>query len=113
MSERHCLNDLLGMHIRFANGADGDQVTDVRLRPGDRVHGVLAELVTEGLVVGKRRPGTLFGYDRDPRRGPWMIGVDVRFRHRHTRYLPWDDVDHIDWGERIVQVRVTSLRPPY
>jgi hypothetical protein len=113
MSERHCLNDLLGMHVRFADGTAGDQVTDVRLAPGDRVRGVLADLVTEGLIVGPRRPGTLFGYDRSPHRGPWMIAVVLRFLHRHTGYLPWDDVERIDWQEGIVYVRVTSLQRPY
>jgi hypothetical protein len=111
MGERHCLNDLLGMHVRFADGTDGDQVTDLRLAHGDRVRGVLAELVAEGLVVGRRRPGTLFGYDRDPHRGPWMIAVVVRFLHRHTGYVSWDDVERVDWDHQVVHLRVTSLEP--
>ena len=110
MTQRHRLNDLLGMDIRFADGTDGDQVTDVRLVTGDRVRGQLAELVADGLVVGRRRPGTLFGYDRDPRRGPWMIRTVVRLLHRHTGYLEWDDVELIDWEARVVHVRRTSLR---
>ena len=107
---RHRLDDLLGMRVRFADGRDGDQVTDVRLAPGDRVRGQLAELVTVGLVVGRHRPGSLFGYDRDPRRGPWLIGVLMRFVHRHTGYLEWGDVTHIDWSERVVHVDRTALR---
>jgi hypothetical protein len=107
---RHRLNDLLGMTVCFADGSRGDCVTDVRLVPGDSIRGHLAELVTEGLVVGKRRPGTLFGYDRHPDQGPWMIRVIVRWMHRHTGYLQWSDVEQIDWEDREVHVTVTGLR---
>jgi hypothetical protein len=109
-ARRHRLDDLLGMTVRFADGRHGDQVTDVRLVPGDRVRGQLAELVTEGLVVGRHRPGTLFGYDRHPERGPWLIGVVMRLVHRHTGYLEWGDVTRIDWPERVVHVDRTALR---
>jgi hypothetical protein len=107
---RHRLNDLLGMHVRFADGTDGDQVIDVRLVPGDDVRGHLNELVTEGLIVGRNRPGTLFGYDRNPQQGPWLIRVILRFVHRHTGYLEWADVDHIDWQNARVHATTTSLR---
>ncbi|HET6560841.1 MAG TPA: hypothetical protein VFG72_03120 [Marmoricola sp.] len=107
---RHRLDDLLGMTVRFADGSHGDQVTDVRLVPGDRVRGQLAELVTEGLIVGKHRPGTLFGYDRDPDQGPWLIRVIMRFVQRHTGYLEWGDVTRIDWSDGVVHVDRTSLR---
>ncbi len=108
---RYRLTDLLGMHVRFADGRDGDQVTDVRLVPSARVPGPLAEYVVEGLIVGKRRPGTLFGYNRHPSQGPWLVRAVVGWLHRHTGYLSWDDVDHIDWQERRVQLRVMELRP--
>jgi sporulation protein YlmC with PRC-barrel domain len=107
---RHRLNDLLGMHVRFADGTDGDQVTDVRLVPGDRVVGTTNELVTEGLIIGRRRPGTLLGYDRNPKQGPWLVRVIIRYLHRHTGYLEWGDIDTIDWVARIVQLRTQSLR---
>jgi hypothetical protein len=107
---RHRLNDLLGMHVRFADGSDGDQVIDVRLAPGDRVRGQLDELITEGLIVGRNRPGTLFGYDRNQQQGPWIIRVILRFLHRHTGYLEWTDVEQIDWQARRVHLTRTGLR---
>ncbi len=110
MSTVHRLTDLLGMRVRFADGTDGDQVVDVRLAPSSRVPGPLAELVVDGIVVGKPRPGTLLGYDRHPEQGPWMIRTVVRFLHRHTGYLAWDDIDHVDWDAREVHVRTTGLR---
>lgn len=107
---RHRLSDLLGMRVRFADGRDGESVIDVRLSPGDRVRGQLDELVTEGLIIGRGRPGTLFGYDRDPRQGPWVIRALVRRVHRGTGYLEWDDVESIDWENRTVRLRVDDLR---
>ena len=107
---RHRLSDLLGMHVRFADGHDGDRIVDVRLVPGDRLRGQLNELVTEGLVVGRRRPGTLFGYDRDPRQGPWAIRAVIRLIHRRTGYLEWGDLAAIDWKTKTVQLTVNGLR---
>jgi sporulation protein YlmC with PRC-barrel domain len=106
----HRLDHLLGMHVRFADGTDGDQVTDVRLVPGDRLRGLRNELVTEGLIVGRRRPGTLFGYDRNPRQGPWLVRVAIRFLHRRTGYVEWADVASIDWRSRTVHLSRTDLR---
>ena len=106
----HRFNDLLGMHIRFADGRDGDNVIDLRLTPSDRVTGPLAVLVAQGLIVGRMRPGTLFGYDRNRDQGPWLIRTVVRALHRHTGYVAWDDVDRIDWNEGVVQLRVNELR---
>lgn len=114
MTERHRLSDLLGMRIRFADGRDGDQVTDVRLAPSSVLRGQLTELVADGLIVGKQRPGTLFGYDRHPKQGPWVLRVVIRYLHRHTGYVTWDDVDHLDWDVGYVHLRTTGLRelPP-
>jgi hypothetical protein len=107
---RHHLNDLLGMHVRFADGSDGDHVIDVRLIPAGPLRGQLNQLVTDGLVIGRRRPGTLFGYDRNAQQGPWLVRTIIRFLHRHTGYLQWSDVDQLDWDSRTVHVTLTELR---
>jgi hypothetical protein len=107
---RHRLGDLLAMHVRFADGRDGDNVVDVRLVPSDQVRGQLDELVTEGLIIGRRRPGTLLGYDRDPGQGPWVIRSLIRLVHRNTGYVEWGDVEAVDWDAKVVRLRVSSLR---
>lgn len=110
MTSRHRLTDLLGMGVVFADGRDGDQVIDVRLAPSTRVIGPLAELVVVGLLVGRMRPGTLFGYERHPTQGPWVIKQIVRLLHRHTHYVRWADVDTLDWEARVVRLRVNHLQ---
>lgn len=110
MTSRHRLTDLLGMRVVLADGRDGDQVVDVRLAPSSRVTGPLAELVVDGLLVGRMRPGTLFGYDRHPTQGPWMVKKIVRFLHRHTGYVSWADVETVDWDAGVVRLRVNDVQ---
>lgn len=107
---RHRLEHLLGCRVRFADGRDGERVIDAtltRVDPHDR-HSTLR---VEGLVIGRRRPGTLFGYHRHPRQGPWLVRVVVAWLHRSTRYVDWADVDRVDWDERVVHLRVDRLGP--
>jgi hypothetical protein len=111
MSDRHRLSALLGMHVVFDDGRDGDQVTDVRLVVGDRIGEGIGELLVAGFIIGRRRPGTLFGYDRHPSMGPWVLRRLVRFVHRRTGYVSWEDVAEIDWDGRTLRLRVDTLRP--
>ena len=104
------LSDLVGMQVRFADGDEAREVIDVRLSPTDTVNGELPELAVSGLLVGRARPGTLFGYDRDPDMGPWIIRAVVRAIHRHTGYLEWADVEQVDWDARVVRVRIDEVR---
>jgi sporulation protein YlmC with PRC-barrel domain len=103
------LHELIGLQVRFADGRNAGNVHDVRLAPSDRVRGVLSELVTDGLVVGRPRPGTLLGYDRSPEQGPAIVRVLVRVIHRHTGYVPWTSVVAVDFDSGEVRLSVDSL----
>ena len=107
---RHRLDRLLGCHVRFADGRDGDLVIDATMTRTDP-HDQSSALRVEGLVIGRRRPGTLFGYHRHPKQGPWLVRIIVRALHRHTVYVDWDDVRHVDWDARLVQLGVDECRP--
>lgn len=108
-NERRRLGEMLRLSVRFANGRSAGFVTDVRLGATDRVRGLHSELATEGLVVGRRRHGSMLGYDRKPEQGPLMVRLIVRALHRHTGYVPWTDVRDIDWDERVLNLRVDRL----
>ena len=84
---------------------------DVRLVPSDRLRGQLNEFVADGLIVGKMRPGTLFGYDRHASQGPWVIRQIIRYLHRDTGYVSWSDVERVDWEAQVVRLRVDDLAP--
>ncbi|MDX6277586.1 MAG: hypothetical protein QOJ72_1714 [Nocardioidaceae bacterium] len=101
------LSQLTGMRIRFADGSAGDRVTDARMSRGP-VRGHLPELVIDGFVVGRGRPGMRFGYDRDELRGPWLLRKIIGHR---SHYLPWSDIVEIDWDERVIQISTDHLEP--
>ncbi|HEX5533481.1 MAG TPA: hypothetical protein VFX33_07050 [Actinomycetales bacterium] len=69
----------------------------------------MSELVLEGFVIGKRRPGTYFGYDRHASMGPWVLRTIIRALHRHTGYLGWAEISEIDWHARVLRLRVNEL----
>ena len=106
---RHRLSELTGMAVCFADGRRGDCVTDVRMLQGPS-RGHLPSLVVDGLVVGKGRPGTLFGYDRELQQGPWIIQVILRRVHRNSGYVAWSDVRDVDWDAGVVTLRTDRLR---
>jgi sporulation protein YlmC with PRC-barrel domain len=108
--DRHRLSHLTGMAVHFPDGTHAGEVIDVRFEPGEP-RGHLPRLSTVGLIVGRNRPGTLFGYDRDRQKGPWIIQMILRRVHRHTGYADWDDVSSIDWEHGLVTLGTTGLRP--
>lgn len=107
---RHRFSELTGMSIRFSNGETGDQVTDVRFRKAEK-RGHLPRLTTDGVVVGRNRAGTLFGYDRRRQQGPWLVQMILRLVHRHTGYVSWSEVASINWDERVLTLRTSELEP--
>jgi sporulation protein YlmC with PRC-barrel domain len=95
------LSRMLGMRLVGAGPEHGRhaQVLDVVLEPdGDD------RLAATGLVVGRRAPGTLFGYHRHPDQGPWLIRTLVLALHRHTRTVPWTGVIAVDWDASVVRL---------
>jgi sporulation protein YlmC with PRC-barrel domain len=99
---RRRLNDVLQLEVRGPSGESVGQVLDVRLHIVRREP---LELVAEGLVVGRGRPGGYLGYDRDGKQGPWLLNRLVRRIHRHSGYVPMSDVGAVDWDEQTVEIR--------
>lgn len=104
---RHRFTELVGMRVQLSDGDRGGQVIDVRFGRGD-ARGHLPRLRTEGLIVGRNRPGSLFGYDRRRQQGPWLIQMILRFVHRRTGYVSWSDVTSIDWSDRVLTLRTAE-----
>jgi len=98
---RRRLNDVLQLAVHGADGEKIGQVLDVRLRTLRREP---LQLVAQGLVVGRGRPGGYLGYDRDGKQGPWLLNRLVRRIHRHSGYVPMTDVGSVDWKARTVAV---------
>jgi L-ascorbate metabolism protein UlaG (beta-lactamase superfamily) len=102
---------LLAMHVIAPGGRDLGHINDIRLAPGPAVAGVRAELVIDGLVIGKTHAGSLLGYDRRVQQGPRIVRMLVRAMHRGARYVAWDVVDKVDWEERQVHLASDRTEP--
>lgn len=110
-SSHRRLHELIGLEVRLAGGDHAGYVNDLRLAPSDRVRGSMSQLVTHGLVVGRRRHGTLLGYDRKRGQGPLIVRVAVLALHRHTGYAAWSAVHEIDFDGGVVHLSTEALDP--
>ena len=79
---RRRLNEALHLAAYTTDGEPLGQVLDVRLV---RLDGATMRLEAQGLVIGRGRPGSYLGYDRDGKQGPWLLNRLVRWIHRHLR----------------------------
>ena len=104
----HRLNDLLQMPVQDLSGLPLGGVLDVRIEretddPRERMRVV-------GLVVGKGRPGSYFGYDRRPHMGPWLVNRIVRRLHGDSAYVALEDLDELDWDAAVIRVDPARFR---
>src|SRR3954447_7063983 len=102
------LNQLLQMPVQDQDGVSIGRVLDVRLEhepgePGGRIR-------VTGLVVGRGRPGSYFGYDRRPDMGPWLVNRIVRRLHRGSGDAAVEDLDDLDWEAGVVRVQRERLQ---
>jgi len=102
------LNQLLQMPVHDLEGVELGRPLDVRLEretsdPGERMKVI-------GLVVGRGRPGSYFGYDRRPDMGPWLVRTVVRRLHRHSAYVALTDLEELDWDAGVIRVDPSRLQ---
>ncbi|MFB9685047.1 hypothetical protein [Amycolatopsis plumensis] len=92
--------DLIGRPVRDPAGRDLGAIREIRAEATPGNDG-LPQLVVRGVIVGRTRV-RLFGYQRHDQRGPVPLVRLIRWVHRHSRYVAWEDVDTSD---RLVRVR--------
>jgi sporulation protein YlmC with PRC-barrel domain len=78
-TEGYRLGRLTGMKVLGPGGERLGRVLDARFEPGQQ-----GRLVLRSLIVGRGHPGSLLGYDRHRKQGPWLIRAIVGRLHRHT-----------------------------
>jgi hypothetical protein len=101
-SVRRRVGDLLGAEVVGPEEAHLGDVLDVRLEPDARATD--PALVLTSLVVGRGRPGSYLGYDRNAEYGPWLVKSVVCWLHRHSGMVDAEAIEHIDWDRRRVTV---------
>lgn len=115
------LGDLLDVRVLDHAGEPVGYVVDVRLaveldedadqRDADREHAdpdeqplaqqvrrrdAVGDLQVVGLLVSPHTASSFLGYERGRMRSPWLIAALVRWRHRGTFLVSWDQIATID-----------------
>jgi sporulation protein YlmC with PRC-barrel domain len=85
-------SDLIGQVVFDAAGNRLGVVTDLRCIQDRPRNGHLAGIRIQSLIVSRRHTGSLLGYDRRAKQGPWLVRVIVSLLHRKTIVVPWEDV---------------------
>ncbi|MBE8518575.1 hypothetical protein ILP97_13835 [Amycolatopsis sp. H6(2020)] len=83
--------ELIGRPVRDATGRDLGAIREIRAEATPGKDG-MPELVVRGVIVGRTQV-RLFGYQRHDQRGPVPLVALIRWLHRHSRYVAWEDVD--------------------
>lgn len=97
------LGDLLGVPVRDSSGTRLGRVADVRFVVGEGSRQLLAEARLLGLVVSPHSASSFLGYERYGLTQPWPLAGLLRWRHRGSFLVLWDDVDHL--GPDAVRLR--------
>lgn len=103
-TEARRLGRLTRMKVLGPDNENLGRVLDARFERGLR-----DRLVLHSLIIGPGRPGSLLGYDRHRRQGPWLIRVLVDRLHRRTGIIGIDAAE-ILWDA--AQVRLRRLPDP-
>ena len=102
------VGDLIDMPVSDVDGHSIGAIREVRAHAFRRSDGSVG-LAVSGVVAGKTR-ARLFGYERHGEQGPALLRAIVRWLHRHSHYIRWDQID-IDAGRARVRVRTAELPP--
>lgn len=87
------LSDLIGTPVRDASGRKVGRVADARFRVAGRGTPAKAQLV--GLIVSPRSASSYLGYERTAASRPVIIDRLLRWMHRGSFLVAWEDVQRV------------------
>ncbi len=97
------LGDLLGTPVLDNDGGRLGRVADVRFVLDGTPHQLMAEPRLLGLVVGPHSAASFLGYERNGITQPRTIARILRWRHRGSFLVLWEDIAMV--GARSVRLR--------
>jgi sporulation protein YlmC with PRC-barrel domain len=110
------LNDLLGSRVVDAAGHSLGRVADARFRLDGRATPARARLV--GLIVSPRSAASFMGYERVAATRPAIVASLLRWMHRGSFLVGWNDIARVDEGRVVLRAgferqdaRLTADRP--
>lgn len=107
------LTDLLDARVEDAEGRALGFVVDVRLVLDGPPAGLLAAPRVHGLLVSPRTASSFLGYERSDETSPALVARFMRWRHRGTFLVLWQDVGDARVAHAVGQHAVVRLAPGY
>ena len=104
------LSDLLHRTVRDDSGRILGVASDARFAVTDDDSGRPAEARLVGLIVSRRHAGSFVGYERTGVNSPWPIARFLRWRHRGSFLVRWEDIAEI--SPESVRLRTGFVRHP-
>jgi sporulation protein YlmC with PRC-barrel domain len=97
------LGDLLGTAVFDVDGVRLGRVADVRFVLDGGPQQLLAGARLLGLVVSPHSASSFLGYERNRLTQPWPLPRLLRWRHRGSFLVMWEDIEMI--GAESVRLR--------
>jgi sporulation protein YlmC with PRC-barrel domain len=97
------LGDLLGVHVYDDGGTRLGRVADARFVVDGPPRQLLADARLLGLVVSPHSASSFLGYERTGLDQPWPLPRMLRWRHRGSFLVLWEDIAMI--GRESVRLR--------
>src|SRR4029453_2026318 len=98
--------DILGTEVRDSNGRKLGRIADVRFILDGAPNQLLADARLFGVVVSPHSAASFLGYERYRLDQPWPLANILRWRHRGSFLVLWEDLARV--GPKLVE-----LRPEY
>ena len=86
------LGDLLGSAVQNDDGERLGRVADARFVVDGAPNGLLADARLLGLVVSPHSWSSFLGYERNSITQPWPLPQLLRWRHRGSFFVMWEDI---------------------
>ena len=86
------LGDLVGVSVYDDGGTRLGRVADARFVVDGAPRQLLSEARLLGLVVSPHSASSFLGYERTELRQPWPLPAMLRWRHRGSFLVLWEDV---------------------
>jgi sporulation protein YlmC with PRC-barrel domain len=86
------LTDILGMDVLDADGMRLGEVSDVRFAVDSTPGRLLSRARLVGIIVSPRTASSFLGFERQNLTQPWPIAQLLRWRHRGSFLVLWEDI---------------------
>ncbi|QQQ61860.1 PRC-barrel domain-containing protein [Paenarthrobacter ureafaciens] len=86
------LTDILGIDVLDSSGKRLGEVSDVRFALDAAPGPLLSKARLVGIIVSPRTASSFLGFERQNLTQPWPIAQLLRWRHRGSFLVLWEDI---------------------